>query len=54
MANRCRWLCVETHDACLEENSYINMDLLKEQKKATMKVTAWSARPHAMTSICTR
>ncbi len=30
----------ETHEAWLEDNRYINMDLLKEQKKAAMKIAA--------------
>ena len=35
-----RALCAETHEAWLEDNRYINMDLLKEQKKAAMKIAA--------------
>lgn len=35
-----RALCAETHEAWLEDNRYINMDLLKEQKKAEMKIAA--------------
>lgn len=35
-----RALCAETHAAWLEDNRYIKMDLLKEQKKAAMKITA--------------
>lgn len=35
-----RALCAETHEAWLEDNRYINMDLLKEQKKAAMKLAA--------------
>ena len=35
-----RALCAETHEAWLEDNRYINMDLLKEQKKAQMKLAA--------------
>jgi hypothetical protein len=30
----------ETHEAWLEDNRYINMELLKEQKKAAMKIAA--------------
>lgn len=37
---RVRALCAETHEAWLENNRYINMDLLKEQKKAQMKLAA--------------
>jgi transposase-like protein len=35
-----RALCAETHEAWLEDNRYINMDLLKEQRKAAMKLAA--------------
>ena len=35
-----RALCAETHEAWLEDNRYINMDLLKEQKKAAVKIAA--------------
>jgi putative transposase len=35
-----RALCAETHEAWLEDNRYINMDLFKEQKKAAMKIAA--------------
>jgi transposase-like protein len=35
-----RALCAETHEAWLEDNRYINMELLKEQKKAAMKIAA--------------
>jgi transposase-like protein len=35
-----RALCAETHEAWLEDSRYINMELLKEQKKATMKIAA--------------
>jgi transposase-like protein len=35
-----RALCAETHEAWLEDNRYINMDLLKEHKKAAMKLAA--------------
>jgi putative transposase len=35
-----RALCAETREAWLEDNRYINMDLLKEQKKAAMKIAA--------------
>jgi hypothetical protein len=33
-------LWAETHEAWLGDNRYINMDLLKEQKKAAMKIAA--------------
>lgn len=33
-----RALCAETHEARLEDNRYINMDVLKEQRKAAMKI----------------
>ena len=33
-------LCVETHEAWLEENRYLNMDLLKEQKKEALRQAA--------------
>ncbi len=35
-----RALCVETHEAWLEDNRYINMDLLREQKKIALKAAA--------------
>jgi putative transposase len=35
-----RALCAETHETWLEDNRYINMDLLMEQKKAAMKLAA--------------
>jgi putative transposase len=35
-----RALCAETHETWLEDNRYINMDLLREQKKAAMKLAA--------------
>ena len=35
-----RALCAEIHETWLEDNRYINMDLLKEQKKAAMKIAA--------------
>jgi putative transposase len=28
-----RTLCVEVHETWLEDHSYLNMDILKEQKK---------------------
>jgi putative transposase len=35
-----RALCAETHEAWLEDNRYINMDLFNEQWKAAMKIAA--------------
>ena len=35
-----RALCAETHEAWLEDNRYINMQLLREHKKATMQLAA--------------
>lgn len=35
-----RALCVETHEAWIEDNRYINMDLLKEQKKEAIRLAA--------------
>ena len=35
-----RALCAETHEAWFEGNHYINIDLLKEQKKAAMQIAA--------------
>ncbi|WP_119293602.1 IS256 family transposase [Azohydromonas sediminis] len=35
-----RALCAETHEAWLEDNRHLNMDLLKEHKKAAMKLAA--------------
>jgi len=33
-------LCVETHETWLEDHRYINMDLLKKQKKDTLREAA--------------
>ncbi|HEY0878806.1 MAG TPA: IS256 family transposase [Zeimonas sp.] len=35
-----RALCAEIHETWLEDNRYINMDLLREHKKAAMKLAA--------------
>ena len=35
-----RALCVEIHEAWLEENRYLNMDLLKEHKKEMLRRAA--------------
>lgn len=35
-----RAMCAETHEAWLEDNRYINMELLREQKKTPMKLAA--------------
>ena len=35
-----RALCAETHETWLEDNRYINMDLLREQKKQALKLAA--------------
>lgn len=35
-----RALCAETHEAWLEDNRYINMGLLREQKKQALKIAA--------------
>ncbi len=35
-----RALCVETHEAWIEDNRYINMHLLKEQKKQNIRLAA--------------
>jgi transposase-like protein len=35
-----RALCVETHEAWLEDNRYLNMSLLAEQKKELLKMAA--------------
>jgi hypothetical protein len=35
-----RALCAETHETWLEDKRY-NMELLKEQKKAAMKLASW-------------
>jgi transposase-like protein len=35
-----RALCAEIHETWLEDNRYLNMDLLMEQKKAAMKLAA--------------
>ncbi|HRP75375.1 MAG TPA: IS256 family transposase [Rhodocyclaceae bacterium] len=35
-----RALCVETHETCLEDNRYLNMSLLAEQKKELLRLAA--------------
>lgn len=41
-----RALCVETYEAWLEENHYINMDLLRQQRrKVAMNLAARSVQP---------
>ena len=35
-----RALCVETHEAWLEDNRYLNMSLLAEQKKELLRLAA--------------
>ncbi len=35
-----RALCVETHEAWLEDNRYLNMDLLKEQWRERLPAAA--------------
>jgi len=35
-----RALCVETHEAWLEDNRYLNMSLLAEEKKELLKMAA--------------
>ena len=35
-----RALCVETHEAWLEDSRYLNMTLLAEQKKEMLRVAA--------------
>ncbi len=40
MPSTVRSLCAETHEAWFEGNRHINVDPLKEQKKAAMKITA--------------
>ncbi|MEW5792075.1 MAG: IS256 family transposase, partial [Pseudomonadota bacterium] len=35
-----RELCAETHEAWLEDNRYLNMSLLAEQKKEPLKMAA--------------
>jgi transposase-like protein len=35
-----RALCVETHEAWLEDNRYLNMNLLVEQKKELLRLAA--------------
>jgi transposase-like protein len=35
-----RALCAQTHDAWLEDNRYINMDLLREQRKEQLREAA--------------
>ncbi len=39
-AYHCAAMFPDIHQAWLEDNRYINMDLLKEHKKATMKIAA--------------
>ncbi len=38
-----RALCVETHEAWLEDSRYLNMTLLAEQRKETLRLAAWPA-----------
>jgi hypothetical protein len=38
-----RALCVETHEAWLEDSRYLNMSLLAEQKKELLRAAAWAA-----------
>ena len=35
-----RALCVETREAWLEDNRYLNMDLLKEQRRERLRAAA--------------
>ncbi len=35
-----RALCVETHEAWLEDNRYLNMDLLKEPRRERLRAAA--------------
>ena len=35
-----RALCVEIHEAWLEDNRYLNMDLLKEQRRERLQAAA--------------
>ena len=35
-----RALCVEIHEAWLEDNRYLNMDLLKEQRRERLRAAA--------------
>ena len=35
-----RALCAETHEAWLEDNRYINMDLLREERKEQLRKAA--------------
>jgi hypothetical protein len=35
-----RVLCAETHEIWLEDNHYINLNVLMEQKKEAMKLAA--------------
>jgi transposase-like protein len=38
-----RALCVENHEAWLEDSRYLNMMLLSEQKKEALRLAAYSA-----------
>jgi len=33
-------LCIETHESWMEDHRYLNMDLLKEQKKEALRQAA--------------
>lgn len=35
-----RALCVETHETWLEDNRYLNMDLLEEQRRERLRAAA--------------
>ncbi len=40
----CRALRAETHEAGLEDSRYLNMALLAELRRETLRLTAWAAR----------
>jgi transposase-like protein len=40
-----RALCAETHEAWLEDNRYINTDLLREERKEAAQEGSLSLRP---------
>ncbi len=50
-------LCVETHETWLEDNRYINMTFLAEQKKELLRMatspTTQQDQPNTSTTFCT-
>jgi len=45
-----RAVCVETHQAWLEDHRYLNMDVLREARKDQLKKVAASSSDHFCTT----